>query len=376
MLSQTVSRFLIQTVSANPSGLKRFLFAVVAVSLTLLITAFSRSLISEALFSINLLAVVASTLYGGRRAGLFAALLSAVGLDFFFIEPVFSVFDSAASFYRVGFYGFIAFVMSTVVHELRRLLQETEIARGEADRARAFREEVLAVIAHDLRNPLATITLVGGVLQKQAQKRAEISEPELMAIHRLQESSRRMDTLIENLLDVAKMETGRLSLRPRSCDLQVIAGETLQMMRPQADEKKIELRLETEGSSFEGLWDESRLVQVLANLLGNSLKYTQARGVIELRLNAGDEWIFVEIRDNGSGISPEKLPHVFERYWQAEGGSRQGAGLGLFIVKSIVDAHGGQIEVRSELGQGSTFAFKLPRNFSEKVKTLTTLTEA
>lgn len=227
-----------------------------------------------------------------------------------------------------------------------------------ARQATKLRDEVLAIVAHDLRNPLGTIAMQAAMLRRRAQPRAgtEATSGEV-----IQHAASRMTRLIEDLLDVSRMEAGRLDVQPSPLAPGPFLSECLGTQRHLAEAAAIELRLGDVAGLPPVLADRHRLAQVVENLVGNALKFTGAGGRITVAAEArGDEVLF-SVRDTGAGIQPEHLPHVFDRFWQARRAERQGAGLGLPIAKGIVEAHGGRIRVESTPGRGTAFFFTIPR---------------
>ena len=230
-------------------------------------------------------------------------------------------------------------------------IREVESALRQAVGAR---DEVVAVVSHDLRNPLGTIAAAADLLIEldlsEAQKREQLDI--------IRRSSGRMGRLIGDLLDVARIEVGALAVDPRPMDVALVLAETVELFRPQAGQLEIELDADTDHDLPRVLAERGRIEQVLANLVGNALRFTSAGGWIRLRVRPQDGFVRVEVQDSGSGISDEAIEHLFDRFWQP--GGRGGTGLGLTIVQGIVEAHGGKAWVSSELGKGSTFYFTLP----------------
>jgi len=214
---------------------------------------------------------------------------------------------------------------------------------------------VLKIVSHDLRNPLHTISMSTSLM-------LEVEMDEAQRIKRLQMIKRageRMTRMVQDLLDVAKFESGRLGIDKRSVEIAPLVGEAVDMLRPLAAERS--LRLET--SIVDDLpplsADAGRVLQVFSNLIGNAIKFTPPGGRIVVRAEpAGGQTRFA-VSDTGPGIPPAQLPQVFGRFWQADANDRRGIGLGLAIAKGIVEAHGGRIWVESEVGHGTTFYFTL-----------------
>ena len=233
----------------------------------------------------------------------------------------------------------------------------------ESRRASAARDEVLAVVSHDLRNPLSTINMCAGAIldPDPISRDGMLSMAE--TIHLSADWAQR---IIRDLLDVTSIEAGRLALDRSPLPVSVALESARGVMQMQAEGAGIELVVREEGTLPRVDADPERVLQVLLNLLGNALKFTPAGGTVTLRagpeLDAAGEPSFVRfsVADTGPGIAPGHLPHLFDRYWQVRSTGRAGAGLGLAIAKGIVEAHGGTIEVTSALGVGTTFSFTIP----------------
>ena len=240
----------------------------------------------------------------------------------------------------------------------RSLAARTAMAVDNANlyqRARAAaraREDVLAVVSHDLKNPLHAIRLNAELMAQ-----ASADDRSLRSILR---SVQGMQRMIDDLLDLARLESGHLVLSLRQHRIASMTGDALELMAPLAAAKGLVLRGPVAPLPQTLRCDRDRLLQVLSNILGNAIKFTDAGGVVTLDVDVtGDEARFV-VRDGGCGIAPDHLPHVFDRYWQ--GGPRarrRGSGLGLFIARGIVEAHHGRIAIDSELGGGTTVTLQL-----------------
>ncbi len=228
-----------------------------------------------------------------------------------------------------------------------------------ARRATQVRDEVLGVVAHDLRSPLNAIVFSTQLLQRQPWARsgaADERSPQLLGT--ILSSAWRMRRLIEDLLDVTRMEAGQLSIHPSPQPTEALLRDALEAARPQAGE--VQLVLEETAELPPVLADRDRLLQVFSNLLGNALKFTPPGGEVRFGARVEGEAVCFYVRDTGPGISPEALERIFDRFWQADRGDRRGAGLGLSIAKGLIEAHGGKLRVRSEPGHGSTFFFTVP----------------
>jgi PAS domain S-box-containing protein len=226
-----------------------------------------------------------------------------------------------------------------------------------AHHAVQVRDEVLGIVAHDLRSPLNSILMTLEVLKRHG-------EPERRATHSIEairRSARRMNRLIEDLLDLTRMEAGHLRVGRENINVGHTLTDFVEAQEPLLSRASIELRVELTGSEPDISADRDRFLQILENLVGNAIKFTQPGGLITIGATPREDMVLFRVSDTGSGIAEEDLPHVFDRFWQGQGGKRRGAGLGLQIIKGLVQAYGGRIWVESTPGAGSTFYFTLPR---------------
>jgi PAS domain S-box-containing protein len=236
-------------------------------------------------------------------------------------------------------------------------------------RASLARDEVLSVVSHDLRNPLSGISMCASVLLDP-----EPAPPESVRsmAEVIRESAQWMGRIIQDLLDVSRIESGRLPLERGRVSVASVLDAIQDLMQLQVDNAGVELVVEPAGDLPPLDADRERVLQVLMNLLGNAVKFTPTGGRITLdaapvggptgqaRFGAADSFIRFRVRDTGVGIAESHLPHVFDRFWQVHVTGRAGAGLGLAIARGIVEAHGGAIWAESTLGEGTTFAFTIP----------------
>jgi signal transduction histidine kinase len=236
----------------------------------------------------------------------------------------------------------------------------------ESQQAVRAREEVLAIVSHDLRNPLSSVIL-GSSLLKMSESLADEDREQVETI---EASGRRMSRLIEDLLDVTRLEGGkRLPIEPSTVLPRNLLAETEELFRAQAAVAGVTMTYELDEQIAPVRADHHRIMQVLSNLIGNSMKFTPADGRITVRAKrVGDEVLF-STSDTGPGIAQENLGDIFSPYWQAKRAERLGAGLGLPIAKGIVEAHGGRIWVESEPGRGTDFYFTLPIDAEAVTKT-------
>jgi signal transduction histidine kinase len=223
-----------------------------------------------------------------------------------------------------------------------------------AEHAIQVRDEVLRIVAHDLRAPITGISLSAQLLRR----RVGAGEQERVAsILRGVEQANR---LIQDLLDVARMEAGQLVVARRREVAGPLVRECTEAHRGLAEARSLSVQVEMSDDLPPIDADRSRFLQILSNLLGNAIKFTPVGGRVTVRVEPQGEMVRFSVHDTGPGIAPEDLSHVFESFWQARKGGREGAGLGLAIARGLVEAHGGRIWVESTPGRGSAFYFTLP----------------
>jgi signal transduction histidine kinase len=224
--------------------------------------------------------------------------------------------------------------------------------------AEAMKEEFFSSISHDLRTPLTSIHEATHLLDERVPGALTPKQERLVTI--IGVSAERLLRLINQILDLSRLRAGLLPLERRRVDLDRLAGRALDELRPQAEERGVELRRSAAAGAVKVFGDEDRLLQVLVNLVGNAVKFTPAGGSVTLALEDRGEEIEVTVADTGVGIPAEALPLIFDRYQQAHR-DRGGSGLGLAIVKALVESHGGRVRAESEEGRGSRFTVVLPR---------------
>jgi PAS domain S-box-containing protein len=218
-----------------------------------------------------------------------------------------------------------------------------------------MQRDFIAMITHELRNPLTALKGYAQLMQRRA-----AYDPRSLAV--IVRQANLIERLVNDLRDAARLEANRLDLTPEEVDLVPLADGAVEHARALATAH--ELRLDLPDRPVIGWWDGDRIAQVLQNLLSNAIKYAPDGGEILLRVEDGGEEVRVSITDRGIGIAPEAIPNLFSRFYRAEGATSraiQGLGLGLYITRALVEAHGGRIWVESALGEGSTFTFTLPR---------------
>ncbi len=239
-----------------------------------------------------------------------------------------------------------------------RAYERERAARAEAEGARRAREELLAFVAHDLKNPLGMVVLAAGSLHRRAPV-GDYGESVQRGANNILYAASRMERLVRDLLDAASIEAGHLSLsRDAAVDVGALVEDVMRLQIPYAEEKGITLTRVIDDQIHAEV-DRDRITQVITNLASNALKFTPRGGEVTVRLERVAAALTVHVEDSGPGIAPDELPGLFARFGS---GRRPGAetGLGLFIAKGIVDAHGGRIDVLTEIAKGSVFSVTLP----------------
>ncbi|MEO8909960.1 MAG: HAMP domain-containing sensor histidine kinase [Gemmatimonadaceae bacterium] len=264
-------------------------------------------------------------------------------------------------------------VLALGVTDMMRRVVMSEVGRvtldglyDDAQKVIDAREEILRIVAHDLRSPLNTISMATSLLiEEPGPEQARVSHLRI-----IKRSGERMNHLIQDLLSVTSIEAGRLSIAPRKVTVRAMLDEAAEMLGPIAREKSIAFSVSAADDLPPVRADSARMLQVLTNLVGNAVKFTPAGGSITVSATRSEGKVVCSVTDSGPGIPAAQIPRLFGKFWQAKRGDGRGVGLGLAIARGIVEAHGGTIDVQSTVGQGSVFSFALPvwdnsRTFSD-----------
>ncbi len=247
--------------------------------------------------------------------------------------------------------------LAALALENARLYQQSRSAVRE-------RDEMLAIVSHDLRNPVnAIVMLTGAVLKRDTP--AAVADEEIAPMLRdeveaVRAAARQADGLIQDLQDVSRISAGRLRVERRRVPASDFLKECADMFEPVMEDAALRFVRRIDDNLPVVLGDQHRLTQVLSNLLGNAVRFTPHGGEIVLTASQLEDVVRISVRDSGPGVAPDDVPRLFERYWQAPRLLRAGSGLGLYIAKGIVEAHDGEIGVDSEVGKGAEFWFTLP----------------
>jgi PAS domain S-box len=221
------------------------------------------------------------------------------------------------------------------------------------------RDDMIGIVSHDLRNPVNAVKMLTGVMLSR-DRVDHLSEDMIEYATIIRQAAEQMDALIRDLLDVTRVEAGRLSVDPHPVDTEELLSDALRTLAPVAEAKRIRLRLSAAEEMPAVSADIDRIRQAISNLVGNAIKFSAPGGEIVVRAAVAEKEVVFSVADKGRGMTPQELANAFDRFWQSSRTDRQGAGLGLAITKGIVEAHGGRIWATSVPSDGSTFHFTLP----------------
>jgi K+-sensing histidine kinase KdpD len=275
-------------------------------------------------------------------------------------EPVGALslsFDGPSAFGVVdqAFTLLLAQATAAALHRAASYDAERE-GRHQAEVLARAREDVLGIVAHDLRNPLNLISATTQFLLEDS-----LAPPErTRLLTNATRAAKQMNRMIADLLDTVRLQSGRLSLLLEDVPAEAILQQLEETFGPVARSQHRQFRIARPAQQFAMRADPLRVSQILGNLVGNALKFTPEEGLVTLRLSRDDSSAQFDVIDTGPGISASDLPHLFDDFWQAGRGDHRGVGLGLAIAKALVEAHGGTIGVTSTVGHGSTFWFAIP----------------
>ena len=355
--------------TVDAPGLRPYVIAAGAVAVAGVFTTILWPLLQPVGTPLFFAAVAVSSWHGGLGPGLLATVSAALVADWFFVPPYHEL--NAGTLVRMAAFVLVAVLTASLYERARRarrhaealararewLLREEQAARAAAETASRAKDEFLATLSHELRTPLNA--LVGWTWWL---KRGDLGpERQARALETLDRNAKAVAQLIEDLLDVSRIITGKTRLSVRALDLPAVVDAAVAAVLPAAAAKSIELRvsLMTVGP-MRG--DPDRLQQVVWNLLSNAIKFTPEKGTVTVRVVREVEAATIVVSDSGQGIDPDALPQIFEPFMQGGGGRRSGGlGLGLSIARHIVELHGGTIRAASEgAGRGASLTVTLP----------------
>ncbi len=322
-------------------------------------------------------AVALSAWYGGVGPSALATLLALVLIDINFFAPGGSLRIDRIEALEIIAFLIVSVTITATMTALQRAralaeLRAAELKRMNEEVGRSYndererrrtaelmaqaREEVLAVVAHDLRNPLSIIVSSADLLLQERLDR--IKKRQLLSV--MLRSARQMNRLIADLLDTVRLQAGKFTLEVEEVPVKTIFTQTEEAFRPLAANRSIELVAVPPTDDVAVRADPFRVSQIIGNLIANALKFTPERGTVTLRASPNGHNVAFHVTDTGPGIEPGDVEHLFDNFWQARNDHR-GVGLGLPIAKGMVEAHGGMIWCETQPGQGATFSFTLPR---------------
>jgi signal transduction histidine kinase len=251
-----------------------------------------------------------------------------------------------------------ALVVSRDIDRRLRAEEEARRAKEVAEAASRAKSEFLAMMSHELRTPLNSVIGFSNVLLQNRQGR--LRERDLLYLQRIRASGQHLLSLINEVLDLSKVEAGRMRLERAPVALDTLVEDTIASFEGQVRDRSISLDAEIPPHLTPLMTDPAKLLQVLTNLIGNAIKFTGESGSVIVRCRGERHRVVFSVNDTGPGISEEDRAHIFDRYWQAKKRARESLGLGLAISKAIIGSHGGTIWVESTVGVGTSFFFTLP----------------
>ena len=304
-------------------------------------------------------AVMLSSWYGGLGPGILTTILAGSAIYFYLPQRGYLVTDLEGTVKLVEFV--VAALLITFLNDKRRKAQtRAEAAQREAEAAARAKDEFLTTVSHELKTPLSAVIGWTDILLT---KRLD-GATSIRALQTIQRNARKQLHLIEDLLDVSRTSAGQFRLRLQSVDIANVIEASIDVVRPAIEAKGLQLQTFVGKTATLVTGDEQRLQQVIWNLLANAVKFTPAGGLIEVRLEHSITHALIVVKDTGEGIAQDFLPHVFERFRQADATTTRphdGLGLGLAIARHLVELHGGTIEARSAgAGKGAQFTIQLP----------------
>lgn len=310
-------------------------------------------------------AVVIAAWWGGRAAGVAAVITSAVALAYSFLPPS----DSLAIAARrdaldLALFLGASLLLTELIGRVKRALAEARAARRDAEAALEARDTVLAVVAHDLRNPLQTIGLNAELLAAEVSGAGAGTERHMK---RIRDAAGRARRLVDGILDSARIGPEPFPIEKSTLSLASLVDESLSTFLMVARARAIDLEVpssETLGGSI--TCDGERIAQVLSIIVGNALHYTPSGGKVTVAVRRRPEDVTFEVTDTGSGMAPNELARAFDRRWHG-GHAGHGFGLGLWIARALVEAHGGRIHAESEPGKGTRMTFTVPQPAADEV---------
>ncbi len=353
--------------------LSQFSFLPVAVIASILVltsflTLFSPEIINH-LF-LGYVAILLSSILYPQPFGLLVALLFSIQGVMVILHLEGLAFDVQgkidATFLHIPLFGIAALLISELMEGRKKVIEENILLEAEEERLKDTekrRSQFIHTLTHELKTPLTSTIASGEML---AEEIGEGQNLQSILIRNINDSAQEMDQRVSELLDVARMGALSFEIKPEELDIKPILSECYLAFSPQAQTREQSLKLILPPILPRVQGDRKRLVQVVQNLLRNAVKFTPRRGEIILRAEKGETDLVVEVEDNGPGIPEKEMENLFKPYYRLEAHQRtRGLGLGLYLVKRLVELHQGRVWVESKVGEGSKFCFSLPLNEDE-----------
>jgi signal transduction histidine kinase len=343
-------------------GLQRYTISIAASFVAVLLTlAVDDPLVQPNTRLLFFAAVVISSWQGGFGPGLLATLITASSVAYFYLsQDRFTVVHDPTAAFQLVEYLAVSLLINILSEVRRRAQRRAEAARAEAEAANESKDAFLASVSHDLRTPLSAIIGWAQLLRKERVEPSTIIE----GLRVIERNADLQSRLVEDLLDSSRIVAGKLRLDLGRINLGALITEAIDTLRYSIDAKQLDLLTDIENEPTWIVGDEHRLQRVFWNLLSNAIKFTPREGSIEVVLRRVDGQAQITISDTGKGIEQQFLPYIFERFRQASDanrGNQDGLGLGLAIVRELIELHGGAVEAESKgPDMGARFTVRLP----------------
>lgn len=337
----------------------RFILPILAFALAMLVN-WRLNFHSDGIFySLFFMAILITAYFSGSKAAIILGALSVFKMAYYDLEPSGEFKPlSLDEIIRMGLFSLGAAFIITFIHRLKMTLKRNNYLLHMAERANRSKEELLAVVSHDLRSPLGAILINAQLLKRSL---GDGADPKLITkCDSIARSCESMNILIDDLLSSAKLDAGSIHLNKTAFSIEELLLKVQDLMAPVAQKRSIEFEVINK-APISVKADFEKILRVLSNLIGNGIKFTPDGGRVELTVNCSRNLVCFAVKDSGPGIAEEHIPHLFDRFWQSGLEASKGAGLGLTISKGIVESHEGKIWVESQLGEGSCFLFNIPR---------------
>jgi signal transduction histidine kinase len=333
-------------------------WAVICVAAALIVTLLLQRLSTRIYFILFVPAVMFSTWFGGLVAGMIASLLTVIATVLLLPAP--ELVDHIA---WIAVAALVAFGTGALTARRRQAEEQLAALAGQEQRLRRQAESVselktewLTQVAHELRQPLSAIRTAAHLLDKQKHDAATTGR----AVGVIVRQSDQLQVLIEDLLELSKLNRQELQLRRSRLDLCEIVDDSLHVVAAEIDARRLQVRSALPACPLHVMADPTRVRQIVTNLLSNAVKFTPPGGEIDLAVEGTESHVVIRVRDTGLGIEAERLPHIFEMFQKGDGDGA-GLGIGLAVVKGLTELHGGSVEARSAgVGRGSEFIVTLP----------------